>query len=141
MRTIVSAKEMRWCDDATIRKHGIPGLKLMENAGRGVAEAVARECGPPNGKHILIFCGKGNNGGDGFVAARHLLNAGARVTIVLLASARSLEGDAKTNYEVLLRLKSHKSVSVSIKSFSRPLLKSLPKIWTTKRSRRAFIMA
>ena len=127
MRTIVSAKEMRWCDDATIRKHGIPGLKLMENAGRGVAETVARECGPPANKHILIFCGKGNNGGDGFVAARYLLNAGARVTVVLLASARSLLGDAKTNYDVLLKLKRRDTESVSIRSFSRPLLKSLSK--------------
>ena len=122
MRTIVSAKEMRWCDDATIRKHGIPGLKLMENAGRGVAETVARECGPPANKHILIFCGKGNNGGDGFVAARYLLNAGARVTVVLLASARSLLGDAKTNYDVLLELKRRDTESVSIRSFSRPFI-------------------
>jgi hydroxyethylthiazole kinase-like uncharacterized protein yjeF len=105
MRTIVSAKEMRWCDDATIHKHGVPSLMLMENAGRGVAEVAALECGSARGKRILIFCGKGNNGGDGFVAARHLLNVGASVTVVMLSSATTLQGDARSNYEVLRRLK------------------------------------
>ena len=87
MRTIVSAKEMRWCDETTIRNLGIPGLVLMENAGRGVAEIAGRNFGPLEGKDVHIFCGKGNNGGDGFVVARHLLNAGVRVTVLLMASS------------------------------------------------------
>ena len=127
MRTIVSAKEMRWCDDVTIHKHGVPSLLLMENAGRGVAETAALEFGPPNGKRILIFCGKGNNGGDGFVAARYLLKAGATVTIVLLSSARTLQGDARSNYDTLARLKNIEAGSLSIKKFSRTLLKTLHK--------------
>jgi NAD(P)H-hydrate epimerase len=83
MRTIVSAKEMRWCDEVAIRRHGIPSLLLMENAGRGVAQTAFQEFGPLQGKRVLIFCGKGNNGGDGFVAARHLLDEGAIVTVLM----------------------------------------------------------
>ena len=127
MRTIVSAKEMRWCDDATIHKHGVPSLMLMENAGRGVAETAAREYGHPEGKRVLIFCGKGNNGGDGFVAARHLLNSGASVTVLMLSSARTLQGDARTNYNILARLKQPEAGTLSIKPFSRSLLKTLHK--------------
>jgi NAD(P)H-hydrate epimerase len=127
MRTIVSAKEMRWCDDATIHKHGVPSLMLMENAGRGVAETAAHQFGSPHGKRILIFCGKGNNSGDGFVAARHLLNAGAYVTVVMLASARTLQGDARSNYDSLAKLKRSAPGILSIKLFSRSLLKTLHK--------------
>ena len=127
MRTIVSAKEMRWCDEVTIHKHGVPSLTLMENAGRGVAETVVLACGAPEGKRILIFCGKGNNGGDGFVAARHLLSAGANVTVVMLSPARTLQGDARSNYDILSRLKKSETGTLSIKTFSRSLLKTLPK--------------
>jgi len=127
MRTIVSAKEMRWCDDTTIRKFGIPGLMLMENAGRGVAEIAQRYFGPLAGKDLLIFCGKGNNGGDGFVAARHLLNAGARVTVVLMASPRNLVGDAQTNFKSLDQLRRSKPGSLVFKSYSRTLLARLAK--------------
>jgi ADP-dependent NAD(P)H-hydrate dehydratase / NAD(P)H-hydrate epimerase len=127
MRTIVSAKEMRWCDELTIHKHGVPSLLLMENAGRGVAETAVLEFGPPERKRILIFCGKGNNGGDGFVAARHLLNAGANVTVVLLSTPRALKGDARTHYENLARFKQREPGQLSIKKFTRPLLKTLYK--------------
>ncbi len=127
MRTIVSAKEMRWCDEVTIHKHGVPSLELMENAGRGVAEAAVKLCGAPENKRILVFCGKGNNGGDGFVAARHLLNAGACVTVVMLSPARTLQGDALSNYDVLARLKQSAAGALSIKVYSRPLLQTLHK--------------
>ncbi|MCX6142696.1 MAG: NAD(P)H-hydrate dehydratase [Ignavibacteriales bacterium] len=116
-----------WCDDVTIHKHGVPSLLLMENAGRGVAETAVLEFGPPEGKRILLFCGKGNNGGDGFVAARHLLNAGANVTVVLLSSASTLQGDARSNYDTLTRLKQPEARQLSIKKFSRTLLKTLHK--------------
>jgi NAD(P)H-hydrate epimerase len=97
---------------------------LMENAGRAVAEIAESEFGWPQGKRILIFCGKGNNGGDGFVAARHLLNAGANVSVVMFASARTLQGDARSNYDSLVRLKHHSGGTLSIKSFSPSLLKT-----------------
>ncbi len=127
METIVSAKEMRWCDETTIRKFGIPGLLLMENAGRGIAEIAQRCVGSLEDKNILIFCGKGNNGGDGFVAARHLLNAGARITTVLLASPRKLTGDALANFISLSLLQRSKSNSLVLKPYSRTLLPRLPK--------------
>lgn len=129
MRTIVSAKEMRWCDETTIRKFGIPGLMLMENAGRGVAEIAQRCFGPLKGKDLLIFCGKGNNGGDGFVAARHLLNAGAKVTVALMVSPRTLTGDAQTNFKSLDQLRRSKPDSLVFKSYSRALFTRLPKPW------------
>jgi hydroxyethylthiazole kinase-like uncharacterized protein yjeF len=127
MQTIVSAKEMRWCDETTIRKYGLPGLLLMENAGRGVADVALRQFGPLDGKNVLIFCGKGNNGGDGFVVARHLLTSRAIVTVVLLASAQQLEGDAKTNYQILDRLQRTGAHSLGIRLFSRAHLTKLPK--------------
>jgi NAD(P)H-hydrate epimerase len=105
--TVVSADEMRWCDAATINSYGIPGLLLMENAGSGVARFVEDNFGPVERKNILVFCGKGNNGGDGFVAARHLVNQGAHVQVVLLASPKALKGDAKTNYDILAAIAEH----------------------------------
>ena len=127
MRTLVSAKEMRWCDETTIRKFGIPGLLLMENAGRGVSETAQSHFGPIAGRDVLIFCGKGNNGGDGFVAARHLLDAGANVTVVLMSPHQRLVGDARTNFKILERLLRSKSELLHIKSFSGTLLKTIPK--------------
>jgi NAD(P)H-hydrate epimerase len=122
MKTIVSAKEMRRCDEITIRTLGIPGLLLMEQAGRGVAEVAARHFGPLAGKDVLVFCGKGNNGGDGFVVARHLLNEGAFLHVVLLAPPAKLEGDARTNYKILSNLsRSHRS-TLRIQRFSARLL-------------------
>ena len=125
MRTVVSAKEMRWCDDTTIRTYGVPGLLLMENAGRGVAEIALKQLGPLTGTHVVVVCGKGNNGGDGFVVARHLVNLGAIVTVLLLASSRILEGDAKTNYQILDRLRHAYPHSLVIKSFSPAIIKKL----------------
>ena len=127
MQRVVSASEMRWCDETTIKKYGIPSLLLMENAGRGVAQVAGGRFGPLRGEHVLIFCGKGNNGGDGFVVARHLLNAGARITIVLLASARELKGDAKTNFDILKRLQKTNSELLSMMPFTKALLSKLPK--------------
>jgi len=127
MQTIVSAKEMRKCDESTIRKYGIPGLLLMENAGRGVSEIAQRRFGPLDGKRVLILCGKGNNGGDGFVAARHLLNVGANVTVVMMASARQLEGDARSNYQILDQLHRHGSHALVVKSYSQAALRKLRK--------------
>jgi len=101
MQHVVSAEEMRRCDEAAIRSFGIPSLFLMESAGAGVAGVVQSRYGSVSGKRVLIVCGRGNNGGDGFVVARHLSNKGARVDLLLLAAPRSLTGDAKRNYEIL----------------------------------------
>ena len=94
---IVTAQQMRELDQRAIQERGIPSLTLMENAGRGVAEAAARLTAHCPARPILILCGRGNNGGDGFVAARYLKQLG-RSTQVLLASPRDdVTGDAQAN--------------------------------------------
>ena len=96
---IVAAAEMREIDRATTAKFGLPSLTLMENAGSAVARfALLRY---PEANRITVVCGKGNNGGDGFVAARKLHEAGRDVTVVLLGSPDETKGDAR---EMLRRL-------------------------------------
>jgi ADP-dependent NAD(P)H-hydrate dehydratase / NAD(P)H-hydrate epimerase len=89
---IVTASEMHEVDRATSERFGVPSLTLMENAGTAVAEFVISQY--PSAARIGVICGKGNNGGDGFVAARKLKAAGREVRIVLLAEPSELRGDA-----------------------------------------------
>jgi NAD(P)H-hydrate epimerase len=89
---IVSAAEMREIDRATSERFGVPSLTLMENAGGAVAEFALERY--PSAKTIGVVCGKGNNGGDGFVAARRLAQAGCKVRVLLLADPGDLRGDA-----------------------------------------------
>ncbi len=98
---LLTAEEMQKLDQTTINGLGIPGVVLMENAGLQVVEAIYRMIGDPKGKTVTIFAGKGNNGGDGFVVARHLLNAGAEVKVMLLADVKDISGDAKVNLDIL----------------------------------------
>jgi NAD(P)H-hydrate epimerase len=96
---IVSTAEMREIDRATSERFGVPSLTLMENAGTGVAQFVLRQY--PSALRIGIFCGKGNNGGDGFVIARKLHEAGKTVALVLLADPSDIRGDAAAMFEKL----------------------------------------
>jgi NAD(P)H-hydrate epimerase len=89
---IVSATEMRQIDKATTERFGVPSLTLMENAGSAVVWFVLERY--PAAKRITILCGKGNNGGDGFVVARKLHEAGKLVQVLLLAEPTQLTGDA-----------------------------------------------
>jgi len=89
---IVTADEMREIDRATSQRFGVPSLSLMENAGSAVAEFVVARY--PSAERVGVICGKGNNGGDGFVAARKLKAAGKEVRVVLLAEPADLRGDA-----------------------------------------------
>ncbi len=89
---IVTAAEMREIDRATSERFGVPSLTLMENAGTAVADFVLAQY--PRTKTIGIICGKGNNGGDGFVAARKLHEAGREVRLLLLANPEEVRGDA-----------------------------------------------
>jgi ADP-dependent NAD(P)H-hydrate dehydratase / NAD(P)H-hydrate epimerase len=93
---IVSAKEMRGIDRATSERFGVPSLTLMENAGSAVADYVLAHY--PTATRVVIFCGKGNNGGDGFVAARRLHQRGKKVQVILLANPGDLRGDAATMF-------------------------------------------
>ena len=88
---IVSAAEMREIDRVTSDRFGVPSLTLMENAGTAVADFVLSQY--PSAKRIGVICGKGNNGGDGLVAARKLHAAGKDVLVLLLAERSELRGD------------------------------------------------
>ncbi|HLK34620.1 MAG TPA: NAD(P)H-hydrate epimerase, partial [Terriglobales bacterium] len=79
---IVTAAEMRSIDRATSERFGVPSLSLMEKAGTAVADFVLSDY--PAAHRVGVICGKGNNGGDGFVAARRLLQAGREVRLLLL---------------------------------------------------------
>jgi len=96
---IVTTAEMREIDRITTEKYGIPSLTLMENAGAAVAEFVLEQY--PKAEEIGVICGKGNNGGDGFVAARKLYDAGKNVLVLLLADPKELKGDAAVMFERL----------------------------------------
>jgi hydroxyethylthiazole kinase-like uncharacterized protein yjeF len=89
---------MRATDRWAIEERGIPSLDLMERAGIGLAREVSRRI--PDGR-IAVVCGKGNNGGDGYVAARHLRAEGRDVDVLTLVDVGELEGDARANLERL----------------------------------------
>jgi ADP-dependent NAD(P)H-hydrate dehydratase / NAD(P)H-hydrate epimerase len=95
---LLSASEQRATDEWAIGEIGIPGLELMERAGRGLAELVA-ELAP--GGPVAVVCGKGNNGGDGLVAARLLREWGFEVRVLMVGAPAELQGDARTNLERL----------------------------------------
>ncbi len=99
---ILTAAEMRDVDRRTIEA-GIPGLILMENAAHRVVEVCERECAPLRDQRILVFCGKGNNGGDGLAIARilHVRFRPASLDVVLAAPPEELSGDAARNYRML----------------------------------------
>ncbi len=101
---VATSDEMRRIDTRAIEEAGIPGVVLMENAGRAVADAVKKLLETGGGRRVCVFAGKGNNGGDGFVAARHLLNSQVRVKAFLLGRAGEVQGDARTNLDVLVRM-------------------------------------
>lgn len=95
----LTAAEMREVDRLTTERYGIPSLQLMENAGRHVANAVLSEFSPGAPQRVAVLCGKGNNGGDGLVAARLLHGKVAHVRVLLFGAAEELRGEAKTNFE------------------------------------------
>ena len=99
----VTSKIMRAIDSECIEGLGIPGLKLMENAGVGTARFIEREVGPQKGRTVTVVCGKGNNGGDGFVIARELRRLGATVSVYLVGRRDDVGGDARTNLDRLGR--------------------------------------
>jgi len=98
----LTAAEMREVDRLTTERFGIPGLELMEAAGKSVAEVFLGKYKERYGNRpgrVSVLCGKGNNGGDGFVVARHLKGRVGQVKVYLFAEPRELRGDAGTNYE------------------------------------------
>lgn len=99
----ISVSQAQAFDRHAQEKLGIPSFILMENAGRGVAEEAAVMLGKK--KRVAVVCGVGNNGGDGLVAARHLLNSGKQVSIYIIGKRSKLKADPRTNFTVLSRMK------------------------------------
>ena len=97
MLTVVTAKQMQAIDRWTIDELGIPGAVLMENAGSAIVRQLQNVIADLPTKKVIIFCGKGNNGGDGFVIARLLFLLGANVTVLLTGKLADLKDNAKTN--------------------------------------------
>jgi ADP-dependent NAD(P)H-hydrate dehydratase / NAD(P)H-hydrate epimerase len=104
MALVLTAAQMRATDNAIIEKLGLPGLVLMENAGRGVADLIERERPLLQGLDVRVVCGAGQNGGDGFVIARHLLHRGAKVQVLLALPAAKIAGDAEVFAKVFRKL-------------------------------------
>jgi len=100
----LSRQEVRAIDRCAIEALGVPGVVLMENAGRQAADAVCDLLGGPAAKSVAVVAGAGNNGGDGFVIARHLSLRGAAVTTFLVAPPEKLTADASINLGVLRAL-------------------------------------
>lgn len=101
---VMSREEVRAVDSWAIEQIGVPGVVLMENAGRSCAELIREKLAGVDNPRVCVFCGTGNNGGDGYVIARHLLNAGIRTKVVLCGDRRKVRGDARINLEILERL-------------------------------------
>jgi len=97
----VTVQQIQDLDKMAIEKYGVPSLALMENAGWAVAHFVMKELKKKNAHRVCIVCGMGNNAGDGFVAARHLLNAGVKTQIYLVGRSYKLKDDALVNFQIL----------------------------------------
>ncbi len=104
---VLTAEAMEAADRFTIDELGLPGVVLMESAGRAAARCITEAFGPVAGKTVAVFCGKGNNGGDGLVVARRLYAQGARVRAVTLAPPDAMAENAARNLALLHRLAEH----------------------------------
>jgi ADP-dependent NAD(P)H-hydrate dehydratase / NAD(P)H-hydrate epimerase len=101
---ILTAGQMRELDRLTVERCGITYPTLMENAGARVVEAIIEKYGPLDGKRFAVFCGKGNNGGDGAVISRLLWLKGAWVEAFLIGKIDDTSGEARTNFEIIKQL-------------------------------------
>ena len=108
MFLVATPDEMRECDRRAIEELGIPGMVLMENACNGIINSILTHYGKVKDKLVFVFCGRGNNGGDGLATARHLYNLGADVYVFMLADPAELKGDAKANFQIVQKIVSNK---------------------------------
>jgi NAD(P)H-hydrate epimerase len=98
---ILTSAEIREIDRISTEKFGIAGVILMENAGMRVVEAIDARVDELEAQSVAILCGKGNNGGDGFVVARQLMQRGCFPAVFLFASPTDVTADARTNLDIL----------------------------------------
>ena len=101
---VMTRDEVRAFDRWAINTLGIAGVVLMENAGRSCAEMIKEKLAGITNPKVCIFCGTGNNGGDGYVIARSLLNSGFRVAVTICGEREKIKGDAKANLDILEKL-------------------------------------
>src|SRR5690242_16045120 len=101
---VLNSTQMREADRRTIEEIGIPSLVLMENAGRQVVAAMEAMHADLLEGHVAVICGRGNNGGDGFVVARTLVQRGIPVSVFLIGQVADVRKDARVNLEILGRL-------------------------------------
>jgi NAD(P)H-hydrate epimerase len=104
MIKVVTAEQMRRIDQHTIEKIGIPGMVLMENAAKATFHIIEKILTNGSSSRVAVFCGKGNNGGDGFAISRYLWNKGVEVIVYLTGRETELKGDAKRNYDIIRNL-------------------------------------
>jgi ADP-dependent NAD(P)H-hydrate dehydratase / NAD(P)H-hydrate epimerase len=116
---VVTAQQMQALDRKAIEEYGIPGIVLMENAGRGAARAIREAFPDLPDRTVAVLAGKGNNGGDGFVIARDLLNDGIAVEVFLLADPEDLRGDAAVNGRVYFKMGGKFTSLTSVEAFER----------------------
>jgi len=102
---LVTSAQMKNIDSRSINEFNTPSLELMEKAGMGTAEVCRQLLGEPKGKRVFIFCGTGNNGGDGFVVGRYLSRWKYRVQLFLLGKKDEVKEDAHTNLSKAIKLK------------------------------------
>ena len=101
---LVTASEMREMDGMAINDVGIPGVVLMENAARSATKVFLDHFNPPDGSSIVILCGKGNNGGDGYVMARYLHEKGMDISVIIIGEKSAISGDALINLKIIDKL-------------------------------------
>jgi NAD(P)H-hydrate epimerase len=104
MIPLFSTKQIRRVDEYAIKKVGIPGAVLMENASREIFQKISDRIEHLESPKIGFICGKGNNGGDGFAAARHFANAGFEVVVNYLGSDKDMSEDCRFNFQILKKL-------------------------------------
>src|SRR5688500_16960521 len=119
---VLTREQVRQVDRIAIEQFHVPGIVLMENAARGVIRAIFDEQLPQ--QNVVIFCGGGNNGGDGLAIARHLHNAGVGVRVMLTVDPATYRGDALINWRIVeaMKLPVEQAVPDVIKKVSNALI-------------------
>ena len=121
---VANCKQMKAIDEIAINEFGIPGIVLMENAAIAVVKEIERTLGEIRNKSVTVFCGKGNNGGDGFAVARHLFNLGAHVLVVIVGKKEEIQGDALINLNIIENM-NLPIIQVSGETYSEETMRSL----------------
>lgn len=125
MQLVVTAKQMHGFDRAAIERYSLPGVVLMENAGRAFVDELEARRGSLAGRRVVIVCGKGNNGGDGFVIARHIANRGGHAVVGLLCTPGDLKGDAATNFAAVAAMAKTRNSRVELRAVHRGSFRTL----------------